>query len=484
MRLLLLIFIAIATQADDWQFLTIGGGYSPDGNQVSLEKNVQFYQRLLTDLRLAAAPHHLLFADGNSSGRDLHFEPPEADVPEINDLLSRVLGHSDNLGYNYRSHELRTNGDASVASIDRWFKQAPKKLADSRLLIYFTGHGGPGPKKRPGNTVMHLWQEEDLRVAEFAKRLDTLPVSAEVVLVMVQCFSGGFANILFKDGNPKKGLAPQPRAGFFATVQDHYAAGCTPDIDEANYQDYSTSFFAALWGKDRIGNPVAKPDYNDDGVVSFAEAHAYTVIHSINVDAPVKTSGVFLRQYSSLDGASFSKKELFAAADSAEHAILTAVGKRLQHDKAPLAGTARSRANALYNERDALEGKIEKLLDQQETLLESVAADLTAQWPELKNPWHPRVRTLMEAPHRQAILDAIQTHADYAKYEKLDKKLDAIDARYTKIDQEWPDWERFARTAENVILRQRLPELANSAIQARFAQLIKLEEGTLAAPVK
>ena len=34
-------------------FLTIGGGYNPSGNQVSLEKNVLFFQRLLDEQGLA-----------------------------------------------------------------------------------------------------------------------------------------------------------------------------------------------------------------------------------------------------------------------------------------------------------------------------------------------------------------------------------------------------------------------------------------------
>ena len=44
---------------------------------------------------------------------------------------------------------------------------------------------------------------------------------------MVQCFSGGFANVIFEGGDPEKGLAAHSRAGFFATVNNRLAAGCT-----------------------------------------------------------------------------------------------------------------------------------------------------------------------------------------------------------------------------------------------------------------
>jgi hypothetical protein len=196
----------------------------------------------------------------------------------------------------------------------------------------------------------------------------------------------------------------------------------------------------------------------------------------------VKTSGIFLRQFASLDGAKPRKAELLGAADTAERQILQAIGKRLKHSKEPVAATARAKANALFDAREGIIDKIKKLYDEQEALLESVAADLAARWPELSNPWHPRVHELMRKPQSDAIIAAIKGHADYAKYQKLDRKLDALDAQHSEIDAEWPDWERFARTAENIILRQRLAKTADSAIQARFVELVELENGTLEAP--
>ena len=87
-------------------------------------------------------------------------------------------------------------------------------------MIYFTGHGGKGDKKTPQNTNTYLWNNQKVKMQDFTKRLDKLPVETPVVLVMVQCYSGGFANIIFKEGDPKKGMAKHPRAGFFATVHN------------------------------------------------------------------------------------------------------------------------------------------------------------------------------------------------------------------------------------------------------------------------
>src|SRR5947207_9775951 len=60
--LLLLLVCASANGAD--HFLTIGGGGSPHNNQLSLERNVVFFRRVLADCGLAAAPHEVYFACG------------------------------------------------------------------------------------------------------------------------------------------------------------------------------------------------------------------------------------------------------------------------------------------------------------------------------------------------------------------------------------------------------------------------------------
>ena len=100
---------------------------------------------------------------------------------------------------------------------------------------------------------------------------------------MVQCYSGGFANIIFNEGDADKGLTDHTRAGFCATLHTRLAAGCTPDINEANYREYSTYFWEALFGETRLGKKVKKPDYDGDGKTSYAEAHAYTILKSSTI---------------------------------------------------------------------------------------------------------------------------------------------------------------------------------------------------------
>jgi hypothetical protein len=71
--------------------------------------------------------------------------------------------------------------------------------------------------------------------------------------------------------------------------------GCTPEVNEADYRDYSSSFFAGLSGINRIGEPVASADYNQDGRIAYVEAHAYAKVDGETTDLPVSTLEVWLQ---------------------------------------------------------------------------------------------------------------------------------------------------------------------------------------------
>jgi hypothetical protein len=68
-------------------------------------------------------------------------------------------------------------------------------------------------------------------------------------------------------------------------------------VNEADYQDFSSYFFAALSGRDRMDAPVRGADFDRNGVVGMNEAYAYAIIHQQSEDVPVSTSDAFLRRF-------------------------------------------------------------------------------------------------------------------------------------------------------------------------------------------
>ncbi len=255
--------------------LIVGGGPDRKNNQVAIESNVRYVHHLLP----AGSQTRVLFANGDPSSKN-------------------VLCEDDQNRPYYRAPNLpQLDGPSEYGSFKTEISSLGRQSDGSPLLLYFTGHGSPDEESNYDNNVYDLWRSGELSVRDLAHNLDSLPHSTPVTLVMVECFSGAFGNLLFQDGNPSGSLISRPICGFFASVPQRMAAGCTPEINEADYKDFTGYFFAALTGVDRMGRKVTGADYRRDGHIGMDEAYAYSLIHDDSIDTPVCTSDVFLRHF-------------------------------------------------------------------------------------------------------------------------------------------------------------------------------------------
>lgn len=254
-------------------FLVVAGGGSPASNEIALEKNVLYFQRTLQTFGYNPASAHTFFANGNDGNATIRY---------IDDRGQQQ----------FKSPEIpHLQGAATLQNLDLWFAQSSTRNSTRPFFFYFTGHGLP-------DTFL-LWEDEPLTVQEFATQLDRLPQNTPIVTMMAQCFSGSFADSIYEGGDRTKPVALQTRCGFFATVATRPSVGCTPLVNEADYQDYSSSFFAGLSGVDRVGNPVPSADYNADDRISYAEAHAFAKVDEETIDWPISTSESWLQNRAS-----------------------------------------------------------------------------------------------------------------------------------------------------------------------------------------
>ncbi|MBI1372342.1 MAG: hypothetical protein GC159_06220 [Phycisphaera sp.] len=497
MSTLLAALLAMFVSADaraDLHVLTIGGGYSPTGNQVSLEKNVQYFRRVLEDKHLADVPQHLLFADGDDPARDVVFTDPEHPAPRVVELMADLFGSTNHLSDSYRSHELSgVDGPSSVETIDKWFNDVGSKLTpNDRLLIYFTGHGGKTVKKDTENTKMYLWNNTHLTVSDFVARLDKLDPKVPVTMVMVQCFSGGFANVIFKEGDPKKGLDDHKRCGFFATVATRTAAGCTPDINEANYHEYSSYFWAALAGFDRLGHRLEMtPDFNHDGRICYDEAHGYALLTSSTIDISVKTSDAFLRTFSKLKQPKKAEdaieglmtldvpfERVLEAAGPTDRAVLEGLSATLELKGPDRVADAGDKADDIEEQRRTLSKDYGKLKRERDGLGQRIVAELKKRWPEMNNMWHPEVaRLIREQPDE--VLKVIESTGQLKRFDELGEKMESIETQRLDLEKQWVKTQRFLRVTENVVLAANLPRVATQEIQDRYAALLAAEADSL-----
>src|SRR5712675_2117429 len=82
-------------------FLVIGGGSGPSEDQVSLEKNILFFQQLLRESEGPDIHADVFFADGLAGTRDVQFVSSEK-PPRVNQLLAQIFTPDNDTFYSYR----------------------------------------------------------------------------------------------------------------------------------------------------------------------------------------------------------------------------------------------------------------------------------------------------------------------------------------------------------------------------------------------
>ena len=458
--------------------LTIGGGYAPEGNQASLEKNVLLFQRVLGKYP-NINQHDVFFADGKHPTKDLQVHDP-SQVPEANRLMAEFFGSDRDLGLTYRNHQVPHVRDASKpGNVRTWFSEvAPKMKRGDKLTIYVTAHGHKSrDRDREYNTSIAMWGNSAIRMTEFARLLDRIDPGVDVVMVMVQCYTGGFSHLMYRGGDPSNGLSPQNRIGFFATVHDRPAAGCTPSVNEADYVEYSTYFWAAIDGKDRSGKAIDSPDYDKDGRISLEEAHAYTILNADTIDVPVKTSGEYLGEESKFgDGSGdlLENDEPYSVILKYASPVQKAVLAKLS-DKLNLAGENRlvDAWKKTRVDRRRRRGPPQNASGSKN----KIAADLEKRWPELANVLNPVSIDLLTT-RQEEFVNAVKSHPRYKEYRR---EADEQDSR-TDEQQIRAQYERFLRVADNVVLAENLRRMNKPAKVKEYEQIITAEREAFLGP--
>jgi thiol-disulfide isomerase/thioredoxin len=162
---------------------------------------------------------------------------------------------------------------ATREALRGWFTGTGADLdAGDVVFFYVTDHGTRARKgEGVGGTSISLWgKDESLTVSEFTGFLGELPHDVQVVTLMSQCYSGGFANAMYgPDGERPSGRY----CGYFSTTHDREAYGC----------------YAENRGEDNIGHSIRFLEGLREGG-GFEQAHRFTMVHDHTPDVPIRTS--------------------------------------------------------------------------------------------------------------------------------------------------------------------------------------------------
>ncbi|HLK10502.1 MAG TPA: redoxin domain-containing protein [Candidatus Binatia bacterium] len=163
---------------------------------------------------------------------------------------------------------------ATKASLTAWFTKAARRLrAGDTLLLYVTDHGSRDPANGGDNRITLWGVDEAVSVHELRDLLARLDPGVRVVMLMSQCYSGGFASLRV----PPDSAHPGGVCGYFSSTADRPAYGCYPENRGRNNVGHSFHFLAALAAG-----------------AGLADAHRTVLVADRTPDVPLRTSDLYL----------------------------------------------------------------------------------------------------------------------------------------------------------------------------------------------
>ncbi|MDC0718040.1 hypothetical protein [Nannocystis bainbridge] len=438
------------------RWLAIGGGATPEFNQVSIE------QDLLLAKEVFGTGGALLFAGGPGS-HGVQVEDAEARGDPLLARLAQLFAPRGGREASYRPTQLSPLAAATRANALAAVKQAVAEPGPL-LRLYLAGHGERGETPRHGG--LGLWGQTSLQVADLAEALDA--GERPVQIVATSCFSGAFADALFKKGEPAVGPAATLRCGLFAATAEREASGCDPNPDRAAQEGYALHFLNALRGRDRAGQPlpVAQLDLDGDGKVSPLEAHARARIAGQGIDVPTTTSERWLR------AAAPNRGKSRPAALVEEDAVIAALTAELGYAGRE-AEAAADLEQTLLKAMDEAYGRLGAASEREDAAYRAVAAELLARFPVLDDPWHPDFASTLKH-HRAEIEAALTGSAAYSEFEAAGAAVGAVQAEVAELLVRSARLERLVRALANRVLAGRLKARGGKA-WATFEALLACE---------
>lgn len=397
--------------------LIVGGGPLPEANELSIEEDVLLAQEVLGD------GAQVLFA-GGALGRSVQvLDPaPRGDplLAELGELLAPHRGRD----ASFRAPRTRASGAATRKGLERALGELLSAGPETVTLVLH-GHGDRG--ERPGDGGFALWGRSSLTPGA----LDALLTgrSAGLRVISSACFSGSFAELLFRDGDESAGAASGLRCGLFAAPWDLESTGCDPDPEATLREGFGVHFWNALRRRAPDGRALrpAEIDFDGDGKVSFLEAHARARIAATSADVPTTTHERWLRF-------AVSEAEAAGPPPSAppgrrllpeDDAVIAALSARLPAGLDTLAAANEALDDAEAAIADA-EGDLADARAVTDDAWSELAGGLLARWPTLDDPWHPDHAADLAAarPGLAAWLHDSEPAAAYRSALEAERRLD------------------------------------------------------------
>jgi len=270
----------------------IGGGNILSNSQSQIEENVIWINSILSN---KIANVEIYFGSGKDASHDVVYRKERRFSDDWLNIIYTPAGV--HLLTPFKNTINTVTGTTQKQALSTQLGASLKALPeDQEILITYNGHGGLHPTDTNKN-YLKLWQDTELDIAELNTLLDQAPKSTTIRFVATQCYSGAFSKLTLENPNSSV-LSQQQRCGFMAESALHESEGCELETNIKEFRDYTTYFYSALDGKTRTGESIKNTyDINADNIISFREAHLYTLVTAHSGDLSRSTSEVYLEQW-------------------------------------------------------------------------------------------------------------------------------------------------------------------------------------------
>ena len=261
------------------QVVLLNGGGQPAINFYSHLLHVKLLSAALRRAGLSPTDIAIFSADGADPKADFAVRElqPEADFWLLRGTrLERPLRTP--IRYENSVMDGFTLQPATRAALHNWFAEAAEHLRPGdTLLFYVTDHGTKNNEDLANNRITLWGDQESLSVTELRDLFARLNPRVRVVVLMSQCYSGAFANLMYKDTTAD--LPGGNVCGFFSSTADRQAYGCYPENRDKDNVGHSFFFIESLAAG-----------------YTFPEAHHRVLVADQTPDVPLQTSDVYLER--------------------------------------------------------------------------------------------------------------------------------------------------------------------------------------------
>lgn len=465
------------------QAILIGGGDNLNTTPAQIERNVTWVQGILDKNDLTVST---FFTDGDQTAADVFYQFVDDESAEYTQLdiyaralepLARVYGEQHLNSLRTRSNNIENLTGSTIAtdlstSIAKLLRENPDK---SNLLI-FNGRSknNTGASAQPS---IALWNNTQMSVAELHSLLDNSPTPTR--FVMTQCQSGSFHRLAYEDPAQGMTLAQNKRCGFTASSVYGDSEVCSDFVNESDYRDYSTYFFAALDGYDRDGEILAlDPDRNQDGQVTLREAHFYSMQEAHSIDLSRSSSEDFLQQWEPWYLKWASANQNLPNNEYAKLFRTTADKHNVSLDN-KTAKTIRSELNSLEQDTVSLQLQRDELNKDIKQLQSQISTDASSRWPALLGPYTASYQSLAASGELLVISDWISKHASYANVLESQQKATSLDEAMLENQRQQTQMRKLLHFRELANLKEQLYQYGSNDDIQSYESLVSCEDAPL-----